>query len=179
MKYFLLAICMDVILSCSAQVKSIDSVKASPQKNVIGSTLLNIENSSYVVLQFEIDKKPCLALINQSFKNYAHKSDFPYAVWITVETREKNENGHPLINESNLFKRIEDSVNSRFAGSIPFCYIGHTTRDGYREIMIFVSDLKKANQLMNEFVSQKIFDRDIKFDIAEDREWESVSGFYL
>lgn len=162
--------CVNKNTDNSTQTKKVDSI--------IGSTIENIDNSQHTVIQFEIDNKLCFATINQFFKNYKDKNSFPFSLWITVETLDKNENGHPTGEEAFLFNNLEDSIISHFASRTPFCFIGRTTRDGYREIMIYVADKDKATETMNSFVKENTFNRKITFEIGPDPTWESVSGFY-
>jgi hypothetical protein len=156
-------------------------MKASQRKTETknpGSTLKNINEAEHRLLEFEVENKMCLALINQNFRGYKHKRDFPFSLWITVETKNKNLNGHPIQSEALLFNKIEDSLIRMLAGSTPFCFIGRTTRDGYREIMIYGSDRKKLSETMNRFVRENTFGRNINFQIDDDDNWGSVSGFY-
>lgn len=144
----------------------------------IGSTLENINNSEHAVIQFQIDNKICFATINQSFKSYKNKSSFPFSLWITVETKNKNDSGHPVESEANLFNNLENSLIDKFILKTPFCYIGRTTRDGYRELMFYVSDENKAKEVINEFIKENTFKRKIEFVIDNDPNWESVGAFY-
>jgi hypothetical protein len=148
------------------------------EKKNLGSTLKNINEAEHRLVEFEVENKACFALINQNFRGYKNKKDFPFSLWITVETKNKNPNGHPIESEALLFNKIEDSLIGMLAGSTPFCFIGRTTRDGYREIMIYGSDRGKLSEIMNRFVRENTFRRNITFQIDDDDSWESVSGFY-
>jgi hypothetical protein len=145
---------------------------------IVSSTLANINEAQHTVAKFEIDGKLCFATINQYFKDYKHKDRFPYSLWVTVETLQRNTNGHPTNDEAEVFNNLEDSLIKSFAESIPFCYIGRTTRDGYREVMIYVSDKQKATEVMNRFIDANSFKRKIKYEIDLDKEWKSIEGLY-
>lgn len=150
----------------------------TPIDTVTGSTLKNINESEHVVIQFEIDGKPCFATINQAFKSFKNKQAFPLSLWITVETQQRNPNGHPTNDETTLFNNIEDSLIETFDKKTPFCFIGRTTRDGYREIMFYVRDKQRASETMDNFIKANRFKRTIKYEINRDENWESVSGLY-
>lgn len=160
------------MFSCMNKKSSNDSEK----KEVIGSTIENINNSPHSVIRFQIDNQDCFATINEYFKNYKYKSKFPYSLWITVETLEKNENGHPIDKESQIFNDLEDSIIKMLDKQTPFCFIGRTTRNGFREIMIYVSDKEKTTELMNNFIAQDLFKRKVEYSINKDESWTSVSG---
>ena len=142
-----------------------------------GSNIENINKSSYSVIKFKIDNQECFATINEYFKHYNYKSDFPFALWIKVETIEQNSNGHPTDNEALLFNEIEDSIISQLDKKTPYCFIGRTTRNGFREVMFYVSDKDKSFDLMNKFVNSNKFKRKIELTIDRDDKWKSVSGF--
>lgn len=184
MKYLLIITLLFSIYSCrsknsdtSTPALSKDTVLKPIQDSSIGSTPDNINNPNYAVIEFKIEEKLCIAIINQYFKNYSYKKSFPFSLWITIETKEKNENGHPLPAEGILFNTLEDSLVNSFISKTPFCYIGRTTRDGYREVMIYVSDKTKASEIMKAFIQHNSFNRKIEFAIDPDPTWESVAGF--
>lgn len=152
--------------------------KSKKTDTLIGSTLTNIDKAEYTMTQFEIDNKLCFATINQYFKNYKHKDSFPYSLWVTVETSQKNKNGHPTDDEALIFNNLEDSLIATLAEKTPFCYIGRTTHDGNREIMFYVDDKQKAADIVDGFIKADQFKRKITYEIDSDKEWKSVEGLY-
>jgi hypothetical protein len=177
MKKIILATILSTLFSCFS--KSADNTNREKHSDMlVGSTLDNINNSVHSVVQFQVDNKVCFATINQYFKYFNNKKAFPYSLWITVETLNKNSEGHPVDTEANLFNSIEDSLIDHFVSKTPFCFIGRTTRDGYREIMYYVSDKVKATELINTFIKENKFNRKIEFTISPDSTWENVGGFY-
>lgn len=177
LKVMIMVTFLSSLFSCNSK-KSDNSVQSKSMETIVGSTLDNINNSEHSVVQFQIDGKVCFATINQFFKNYKNKSDFPFSLWVTVETLEKNDERHPVDSEAILFNSLEDSLIDNFVAKTPFCFIGRTTRDGYRELMFYVADKDKATEVMNEFIKEDRFKRKIEFAIGPDATWESVSGFY-
>ena len=174
-----LLIAFAVISSCSKKgAQSENQITNTNVNAAIGSTIENINNSQHSVIQFQVDNKECFATINQYFKNYPDKKSFPYSLWITIQTLEKNEVGHPTDAEATLFNNLEDALITKFAGKTPFCFIGRTTRDGYREIMIYVSDKEKSMSLMNDFIKENTFKRNMEFSIDKDENWGNVEGLY-
>lgn len=177
MKKIITATILSTLLSCIGK-KSDSQIESNSNDSLVGSTLDNINNSEHSVIQFQIEGKTCFATINQHFKNYKYKKDFPFSLWITVEALEKNDEGHPVDSEATLFNNLEDSLIEKFISKTPFCFIGRTTRDGYRELMFYVADKAKASEIMNAFIEANSFKRKIEFTIDPDPTWESVGGFY-
>lgn len=167
---------LTIMLSCNMNTGQ--NPKSKKTDTVAGSTLANIEEAEYSMSQFEIDNKLCFATINQYFKEYKHKVAFPYSLWVTVETSKKNKNGHPTDDEALIFNNLEDSLITTLAEKTPFCYIGRTTRDGYREIMFYVDDEQKATDIMDGFIKTDQFKKKITYEVNLDKEWVSVEGFY-
>jgi hypothetical protein len=177
LKVIIMATFLSSLFSCGNK-KSENSEQSKSVNTPVGSTWDNINNSEHSVVQFEVDGKLCFATINQYFKNYKNKGDFPFSLWVKVETRDKNNEGHPVDEEAVLFNSLEDSLIETFISKTAFCYIGRTTRDGYRELMFYVTDKGKATEIMNEFVKKDTFKRRIEFTVDPDATWESVSGLY-
>ena len=100
LKVIIMATFLSSLFSCNNN-KSDNLAKTKSIDTLVGSTLENINNSEHSVIQFQIDGKMCFATINQYFKNYNNKSDFPFSLWVTVETLEKNEEGHPCFGPLN------------------------------------------------------------------------------
>jgi hypothetical protein len=65
-------------------------------------------------------------------------------------------------------KEFVDSLIERFLKKMPFCFIGRTTRDGYRELIFYVADKDKATEAMNEFIKNDLFKRKIEFTVDPD-----------
>jgi hypothetical protein len=151
--------------------------KNEANMNIIGSTIENINNSKYSGVEFNIEDEYCVGTINEYFKGYKNKVDFPYSLWITVETKDKNNDGHPTGEESFLFNQIEDGIIEKLDKKTPYCYIGHITRNGYREIMFYISDNSEVSKLIDTFIAENKYKRQIKYSIELDKNWESVSGF--
>ena len=171
MKYFIVTLLLLILISCNSKEE-----ENQMDKMILGSTVENINNSQYSVIRFKINDEECFATINQYFNNFKYKSDFPCSLWITVETKDKNTNGHPTDQEAELYNSLEDSIVLQFDTKTPYCYIGRTTRNGYREIMFYVSDRDLAAKLMDEYIKESKYDRKIEYDIRLDKNWESVSG---
>jgi hypothetical protein len=177
MKNILNVIFLIILFSCGAKKKD-STINIKPTEKLVGSTLDNINNSQHAVIEFNVDNKLCFATINQYFKGFSNKKAFPYSLWITVETKEKNRNGHPVDAEAIMYNKLEDSIIYHFISSTPFCFIGRTARNGYRELMFYVADKDKAIDVMNSYLVDNKFERKIKYQITFDPTWESVGGFY-
>jgi hypothetical protein len=165
-------------LSCGNKTNPDKKNASAHEDKSMGSTLENINTSEYSVVHFKEEDELCFATVNHFFKDYGSKVKFPFSLWVTVETAGKNVKGHPDDAEAALFNNVEDALINKFITTMPFCYIGRTTRNGYREIMFYVSDKDKATSLMNDFIRDNTFGRKINFEITSDPMWQTVEGLF-
>jgi hypothetical protein len=128
LQVIIMATFLSSIFSCGNK-NSDNSEQTKSKKTLVGSTLDNINNSEHSVIQFQVDGKLCFAAINQYFKNFENRSDFPFSLWVTVETRDKNDEGHPVDTEAILFNSLEDSLIENFVAKTHFALLegGHVT----------------------------------------------------
>jgi len=159
-----------VILLCSCHGES------KPARNY---TKVNQSLDSLVKfrsLDFIVDGKPCKALINQGYKNFKQKKEFPLSLFITINTVEKDSNGHPTDKEAMIFNSLESEILSLLVSET--CYIGQTTMNGYRDMMFYIAS-KDQKKISNKLKSIKKKQSRIKaYTFEDDPDWEAVSEFY-
>lgn len=135
-----------------------------------------LPKSKYRVLEFTVDEKPSIALIDTTFKNFPRKKDFPLSLFITVNTLDQDAKGYPTAKESQAFNSLEDNILVAFA---PFasCYIGKTTMSGYRDLIFYIAtkDQKEVSKRLGEI--QKKSPRIKSYIFEQDPDWEAVSEF--
>jgi hypothetical protein len=74
-----------------------------------------------------------------------------------------------IIIPSNTYKDwFERFCLKNVGGFNSVCFIGRTTREGYREIMIYGANREKLSEIMNRFVRENTFSRSITFQIEND-----------
>ena len=85
----LVAIMLSWNMSICQTVKNDDTVA------VIGSTVANINEAEFSMVQFEIDEKPCFATISLYFKDYKHMDSCPTLFGLLWKLQRKIRMGTP------------------------------------------------------------------------------------
>jgi len=138
-----------------------------------------IIQQNFTTLKFEANGKPCLASINDRYKNFTDKSSFSLSLFIMVNTMEKNKDGHPTEKESLIFNNIQTEIIKELSSVLGnYCYVGTTTMTGYRDILLYIKpeDQKKAIEILERLKTKQSRMESISFET--DPEWEAVSSFY-
>jgi hypothetical protein len=169
MRFLFLSFCSALLLlSCHGESKPV--VKYNRPFNSADSLV------KFRTLEFVMDGKPCIALINLGYKDFKKKKDFPLSVFITINTVEKDSVGHPTEKEAKIFNALESKILAKLA--FETCYIGQTTMYGYRDLIFYIAakDQKKVTQLLKSMKQKETRIKSYTFE--NDPEWESVSEFY-
>lgn len=142
------------------------------------STAIGIGKPDFKTLKFEYEGKPCISVINNRYASFKNKSSFPLSLFITVTTIDKDEDGHPQSNEAKAFITLHDQILNSLDSLTNYCYIGHTTMNGYRDIMLYIKreDEKQITALLNNYKNQN--KRFKSFVYEKDETWEAVADFY-
>jgi hypothetical protein len=157
-------------MSCS-QNKTTDTPVEINQKLV--------PEQKFTTLKFEAEGKPCVALINNRYIGFKEKSSFSLSLFITVNTLEKNKDGHPVEKEIEIFNKLQTDIISGLSRELgTYCYVGTTTMPGYRDILLYITpkDRLKAGDILKKFKDENSRLDSISFE--DDPEWEAVASFY-
>jgi hypothetical protein len=167
-KIYLLMLCALPFTSCSQS----NEANTSPLKTQANPADL------FTTLKFEIDGKPCSAIISREFKDFKGKADFSLSLFLMVNTLEKDKDGHPRGKEPALFYELQSQIMRELGASLPYCHVGTTTMDGYRDIMLYIRpvDREKAISILNTIKAGN--ERFHSYTFEPDAEWEAVASFY-
>jgi hypothetical protein len=111
---------------------------------------------------------------NYAYKNYKFKADYPWFLWIEIETKDKNENGHPTNSEAKFLNQMEDLIDAELRKVCVSHYIARTTLNGSRELLYYVDDPEKVNPVLQRLVSDPNPIRQFQFKMEEDKDWNNV-----
>jgi hypothetical protein len=169
-KIYFMLLSLLPLMSCSQNKTSDDRVEINQKL---------VPEQNFMTLKFEAEGKPCVALINNRYIGFKEKSSFPVSLFITVNTVDKNKDGHPLEKEIEIFNKLQTDIISDLSKELgTYCYVGTTTMPGYRDILLYIApdDRLKASDILT-----KIKDKNIRVDsisFEEDPEWDAVASFY-
>jgi len=169
-KMYIILMCMLPLVSCS------QSNKAENNRKPIPASIK--PEDVFTAVQFEMDGKPCVAVINKQYKDFKNKSTFPLSLFLLVNTFEKDKIGHPTEKEAVAFHELQTTIIRELSAAFAFCHVGTTTMTGYRDIIFYISskDQDKAIAVLNKLkVQNKRFE---SYTFEADPEWEAVASFY-
>lgn len=168
-KIYILLLCVLPLVSCSQSNKAENNRKSTPSIK---------PEDVFTTLQFELEGKPCVAVINKEFKDFKNKPTFPLSLFLLVNTFEKDKNGHPTEKEAVAFHKLQTTIIRDLSAEFAFCHVGTTTMTGYRDIIFYIDpkDQEKAIAKLNKLKAQnKRFE---SYTFEADPEWEAVASFY-
>ena len=166
---YLLLLCILPLISCSQSNKTEERTQKAPALK---------PEDAFTTLKFELDGKPCEAVINNQYKDYTYKSMFPLSLFLMINTLEKDKNRHPTEKEAIAFHELQSKIIGELSNAFVYCHIGTTTMTGYRDIILYIStkDKEKAMAVLNKIKGEnKRFE---SYTFEEDPEWEAVASFY-
>jgi len=137
------------------------------------------KDSLWGVLQFTVNNKNCLAVINMEYKNFKEKSKYPVALFFDVETREKvGPDGWPSPEENLIFNSFENQIINLVDSNCIAKYIGRTILDGKREIIFYIDKKEKIDKALKELKQTEKMIRVFDYSFYDDPTWEQVYMFY-
>lgn len=167
---YLILFCFLPLLSCSQNKKS-DTVPSVKEANLPAEKM-------FTTLKFESDGKPCLAFINNRYKNFKDKDLFTLSLFIMVNTTDKDPDGHPTEKEAAIFNKLQTEILLGMGKALGnFCHVGTTTMTRYRDILLYINekDQEKAAAVLNRIKSANT--RIIAYTFESDKNWEAVAAF--
>jgi len=166
---YILLFCILPLISCSQSNKKEEIAQKS--------TALKPEEL-FTTLKFELDGKPCLAVINTQYNDYKNKSMFPLSLFIMVNSLEKDKSGHPTEKEALVFHELQARIIRELSNAFLYCHVGTTTMTGYRDTILYINskDQEKATAILNKIKAESKRFESYTFEL--DPKWEAVASFY-
>jgi hypothetical protein len=137
---------------------------------------MNSKTATYTGFEFEADGFPAVAIINKDLAGKELQAKYPSSVFIEVVPDSFNEYGHPEEAEYDYLMDVEKKMIDYLEEQTATVHVGHTTTYRKREIIFYTNEPEKVEGFLNYFLST--IERENKFEIEADQEWENVSAFY-
>jgi hypothetical protein len=131
----------------------------------------------YTIVKLEIKDGLALATVNNAYDNYANKAFYPWFVGVELQVIDKNDNGHPTDEEAARLNIIQEELETFLKEQHTVHSIARVTRNGFRDIMMYIDKPKLTQEEVNNFFNGIQKDREVNFGIHQDSSWNAVSGF--
>ncbi|HEY1007770.1 MAG TPA: DUF695 domain-containing protein [Sphingobacteriaceae bacterium] len=129
-------------------------------------------------LHFVVEDRPCYAVIDRRYLDFGHRSEFPLSLFVTLETRKKDRNGHPDPEEARAHAGLLSEIVASLDAIGVNAYIGKTTMTGFEDLIFYVreADQPAIRTRLEELQRQNRVIREYTFE--QDPQWEAVSEFF-
>jgi hypothetical protein len=114
--------------------------------------------------------------VDLGYRGYLLKEQFPWFLWVNITTEDQNEFGHPTKDEAAILNEVEDSITAHLADSCQVRYVGRVTKNGFRELIYFVDDPRKANQVLTSLTEEQNL-REWEYEMKRDAQWTYVEQY--
>lgn len=173
MRLILILILLGItLIACGSEERKANNIA------ILAAEADSIAKPRFATMHFTINDKLYQAKIDQRYKDFEHKTEFSLSVFITINTVNQDEKGHPTPDENKVFTQLESDILRSLNKTSLNAYIGNTTMDGYRDMILYINpkDQKVVNDVLLSL--QKQHPRIKEFIFEEDPEWEAVAEFY-
>jgi hypothetical protein len=134
------------------------------------------KEATYTGFEFEVDGFPAIAIINKDLNDRSVQAKYPSAVFIEMIPDAYNEFGHPEQTEYDYLVETEKKMIDYLEGQTETVHVGHVTLYRMLQVIFYTKEPEKVEGFLNYFLST--IERENKFEIESDSEWEGVSAFY-
>ena len=136
-----------------------------------------LPNEAYVLAQGERDGLPVIAMINDAYKRYPFREDYPWHVEIEIEMADLDEARLPTEAESVVLNCIEDDMEAAMRKSGAVHHIARQTWNGLRVLDYYVENGPAIESLLAA-VRDARPPRSFKFTVERDDSWSHSAGFF-
>ncbi len=138
-------------------------------------TFLHSDESKYTSLEWEIEDKVIIGVVNADLIKWDKKASHPWIVVIIIKFDEKKNNGMPNPNALQLYYEFEDRVRDILPDKEGYLHVAQKTGLGKREIFYANKDFMKPIQVLQEMKNNVSFEYEI--DVFKDKYWQCMKQF--
>ncbi len=146
------------------------------QKKTSGPTEPIYPGENFTVGQIETEEGIGFANVNQAYNNYSNKKYFLWCAQLLLEFKDKNENGHPTDQESEVLNELEDKIENFLKDKRKVHFIGRVTRKDFRDLIYYMDQPRLDQDETARFFDKINSIRRVNFNLDKDPEWKFVSG---
>lgn len=133
---------------------------------------------SIIAIEGTLQGKPIKARVNSVYKNFTRKSEFPFHLMISIDMKEKDEQGFPSANESAALIAVEEYFFKKLSDTTRYHFVGRNDWNGWREMLFYVDDPNAAAAMLNKISQETNPIREFEFRIMKDDNWQGVENYF-
>jgi hypothetical protein len=124
----------------------------------------------YTLFQTSKGTSPAVVVVNSSLRRFAEREKYAWHLAISINCRLLAENGMPTSEESDVLRRIEDTIEAAILDHGNGVFLARITCKGERELKYRVNDPELANGELSRLVKDNV-ERVWSYFISEDSDW--------
>ena len=130
----------------------------------------------FAILQTEKDGRVLIATIDSTFRDKKAQAGFPWFLSITTKIGNPTEDGLATDEEAAGLNHWEDTIEQKYLNACHFRYVGRTTWNGTRQLLIYTDGAGCATTKLKKFATDSP-KRAFTFEFHRDDNWENVSKY--
>lgn len=130
---------------------------------------------SWAIRMLEVEGFSALAAVNNGYIDFEDKHKFPYLLSVELSLLD-TVNDRPTGEENVRLEEIEENLLSIFRSNQEVHYIGHITRQGFRDILCYVGSKDLDGEAIGAYCDTIETERDINIEINDDPSWDTARG---
>lgn len=130
---------------------------------------------NWAIRLIEVDNFTATAAVNRGYLDFERKNEFPFLLSIELSLLDTVDD-RPSGDENYRLEDIEENLLNIFRNTQEVHYIGHITRNGYRDILCYVASKDLDIDAITNYCNTIEIDRNINIEIDEDPLWETAYG---
>lgn len=134
---------------------------------------------NFIVVEGNVNGKPVIGSINNAYKNYEYRQQYPWCLRISIglDLNNVHENGLPKDAESAIANKLEEDLLADISKKATAHYIGHLYNDTFLDFYIYLDKPQDVHNYLQTQINNESLLRGFSYEITQDPSWSVVKGF--
>jgi hypothetical protein len=131
--------------------------------------------NNFVIAKSEREDLPVFAMVNNAYRDYPYRSQFPWHIQITITMQDTTDEGLPTDSEADVLNTLEDRLEAGLKAAAGAHFVGRHTWNNIRTLDYYVGDAGGAGQAL--MTATAAASRDFEYKIERDDGWANCAAF--
>ncbi|MEM6583028.1 MAG: DUF695 domain-containing protein [Pseudomonadota bacterium] len=136
-----------------------------------------LPEETYVLIKFEEDELPCIAMINSGLVGFDHKEIFCWHLSVIVDFEDVLDQGMPSDEESAIVDPFCRQLDEEIKAGGNALFLARETWNRTRRMVWMVYDPEIAHQHLQYIIEHHRYPRPFDYHMKEDREWKQAEWY--